>query len=68
MSEQEEALQYAAKLRTDAAKKTLVHYFRVLFEATGKQWESDIETEINGIVDDIQQGTMDHTHPGYLRR
>ena len=42
----------AERGRTDA-KRTLVHYFRVVFDAAGLQWTSDNEGEVEGIIDDV---------------
>lgn len=37
----------------DAAKGTLIHYFRMIAEKAGIKWDSDNEAEVGGIVDDI---------------
>lgn len=36
------------------ANKILNHYFKILFEATGKNWDSDSDTEIRQIFEQIQ--------------
>lgn len=35
------------------AKRILTHYFRVVGEKAGMTWDSDYDTEIEGIIDDI---------------
>lgn len=44
---------------SEAAKQTLVHYFKLLFEASGVRWNEDNEAEIEGVVDDIIAGAME---------
>lgn len=40
-------------MKNDDAKRILVHYFRLLFDKTGIPFTSDMQSEIEGIVDDI---------------
>lgn len=37
----------------DDAKRTLVHYMRLLAEAAGVKWTAEMTIEVEGIVDDI---------------
>lgn len=36
-----------------AATRTLQHYFRTAFEAAGLRWESDYDSEIGDVVENL---------------
>lgn len=45
----------------DQAKKSLVFYFRTLYQKCGINWDSDNVAEIEDIVDDIIAATVEET-------
>lgn len=48
----------------DRAKDLLNHYFIYLFEKAGMTWESDNQSEIDQIVDDIIEASKEEKQNG----
>jgi hypothetical protein len=59
---------YYSNNPADRAKDILNHYFKLLFDKVGLNYDADIQTELDQIVDAIIEASKDETHYDCISR